>query len=170
MKNRLLFVLVLLVVVATLGFASNGDTINIGGLVPLRLELTVVVDGSEVNLDLTGGTVAFSPTIAEITISTNNTAGWELWVFATNAGTTLTTATSTALINADGDEIPYTISYAGTAGADKQDIIAAGLRVGERVGAATGEGPVALSITYDQRNDYPAGYYSDQLAIVLRAK
>ena len=166
MKQRLLSVLVLLVVVATLGFASNGDTINIGGLVPLRLELTVVVDGSEVNLDLTGGTVAFSPTIADITISTNSSAGWGLWVFAVNA-----VGTDTAMINADLDAIPYTISYSdgaanGVTGASIP--VTTGVEIANRdddVGS-TGQ----LSITYTQNPDYPAGYYSDQLAIVLRAK
>lgn len=168
MKQRLLSVLVLLVVVATLGFASNGDTINIGGYVTLKLDLTVLADAEADNLQLETTDalpVEVNPTIAQITISTNNTAGWELWVFAVNAD-----GASTAMINADADEIPYTISYAGAAGVSEEDIPAVGLRVGERIDESTGEGPVALSITYDQRNDYPAGYYSDQLAIVLRAK
>lgn len=162
MKQRLISVLVLVVVVAAFGFASNGDTINIGGMVPLRLDLTVVVDDDAANLQLEGDE-AVTPEIALITISTNNSAGWELWVYADNAG-----AAGTALMNAEGDPISYTISYGGTNGT-AGEITDAGLMVGENTDAA-GDDDANLSIAYTQQEDFLAGYYSDQLAIVLRAK
>ncbi len=164
MKRRLVSVLVLVVVVATFGFASNGDTINIGGYVTLKLDLTVAPDPGAVNLTLEGTTVDFNPLIAQITISTNNTAGWELWVFAANAA-----GGGTALTNADGDPIPYTITYAGTGGVGPVAIPDTGVMVGENT-AADGDALQELSVTYTQQEDFPAGYYSDQLAIVLRAK
>ncbi len=164
MRQRLLSVLVLLVVVTTFGFASNGDTINIGGYVTLKLDLTVDADPAADNLQLEGTTDGFNPTIAEITISTNNTAGWQLWVFAVNAD-----GSGTAMINDDLDEIPYTISYAGTGGVGPVAITTTGVAVGDS-GTAAGDTAAVLSITYDQSETFPAGYYSDQLAIVLRAK
>ena len=160
---RVLAVAAALLLVAAGAFAANGDTINIGGQVPLSLDLTVVADAAADNLTLVGATAAFNPTIAAITIATNNTAGWELWVFAANAA-----GASTSMINADGDSIAYTITYAGAGTTGAVDIPAAGVLVGEE-GDASGDA-AALSVTYDQSTTFPAGYYSDQLSIVLRAK
>ncbi len=143
-------------------FAQNGDTLNIGGQVPLTLTLTVAADADADNLILLGAGSVNAP-IAEIGISTNNTDGWELWVFSANAA-----GATTALINADGDPIPYTITYGGAGGVTAEDLDDDGVKVGE---SATNDAQVAqvLSIDYLQ-SAHPAGYYSDQLAIVLRAK
>lgn len=163
MRHRHLCLLVLLVAVAAAGFGSNGETINIGGVVPLILQLTVAPNALAENLTLVGTTDPFTQEIAGITITTNNTAGWELWVFAVNAG-----AAGTNLINSDGDEIAYTITYGGVGGVATTNIPDTGLKIGEE-GDASGDN-AAISITYAQTETYAAGYYSDQLAIVLRAK
>ncbi len=172
MKQRLFSVFVLVVVVATFGFASNGDTINIGGMVPLILQLTVAPDPLADNLPMVATPAAdHTQTIAGIEIVTNNTAGWELWVFPVN----IVGAGGSALINADTDAIAYTIAYTGTGGGGMV-LEGDGLRLGEGAAAAplgaesapteTGD----LTVTYQQSDSHPAGYYSDQLAIVLRAK
>jgi len=162
----LLLTLILLAVGAGTVWASNGDTLNIGGQVPLVLTLTVVADANADNLTLitTGVDVAATATIASIDITTNNSAGWELWVFSANAD-----ATDTGMINADGDEIEYSINYSGLGTPGVTDIDSDGVLVGEDAAnaAQTGE---TLTIGYTQSESYPAGYYSDQLSIVLRAK
>ena len=168
MKQRLFSVFVLVVVVAAFGFASNGDTINIGGMVPLILQLTVNPDPLADNLPMVAAVAA--PTterIAGIEIVTNNTAGWELWVFPEN----IVGAAGSELINADADAIAYSISYTGTGGG-AMGLDGNGLMLGE-AGPLDGTEPAEagdLEITYEQSDSHPAGYYSDQLAIVLRAK
>ena len=159
---RLLSIVAALLLVAGVAFAANGDSINIGGQVPLILDLTVVPDAAADNLTLVGAAATVNPTIATITIATNNTLGWELWVFSTDLDGT------SSLINADGDQIDYTISYAGAGTQPTATIPAIGLQVGAE-GDATGD-TAALSITYDLATTYPAGYYSDSLTIVLRAQ
>lgn len=164
--TRILGIAAALLLVTGLAFAANGDTLNIGGQVPLVLTLTVTADAAADNLTLTTGGLDTSETaaIATIGITTNNSAGWELWVFSSNAD-----ATNTGLINADGNRIGYTITYAGLGGVTTTDITSSGLRVGEDAANGTQSGQ-ALSVTYTQSGSHPAGYYSDQLSIVLRAK
>lgn len=163
MRHRHLCLLVLLVAVAVAGFGSNGETINIGGVVPLNLQLAVTPHVLADNLTLVGTNDPHTQEISGIVIATNNSAGWELWVFSANAA-----GANTSLINSDADEIAYTITYSGAGGVATTDIPAIGLKIGEE-GDATGD-TGAISITYAQTESYPAGYYSDQLAIVLRAK
>ncbi len=166
---RYVLILSLLAVTSGIAFAANGDTLNIGGQVPLTLDLTVTADASADNLTLVGTTSGFNPTIAAISITTNNNAGWELWVFSTNAD-----GSGTSMNNGDAtpSEIAYTIEYSGTGGGASAAITTAGLKVGENTATAPVATPETgdLSITYDQSQTYPAGYYSDQLTIVLRAK
>lgn len=168
MRNvgRALVIGAVLILVAGAAFAANGDTLNIGGQVPLTLTLTVTADAAADNLTLitAGADTAVTAAIATIDISTNNTAGWELWVFSANSD-----ATNTGLVNADSDKIGYTISYAGTGGVTTTDITSSGLKVGEDAANGT-QTTQALSVTYTQSASHAAGYYSDQLSIVLRAK
>lgn len=175
MKQRLFSVFVLVVVVAAFGFASNGDTINIGGHVPLQLTLTVTPNADTDNLPLDEGDIVDHEVIvAAIGITTNNTAGWDLVVFSTNAGNALLGGSS-VLVNADDDTIAYSVHYTGAGGALTGAPItnSDALLIGE---ASNVDAPLNLAdggnlvITYDQSESYPAGYYSDQLAIVLRAK
>ncbi|MFP4113435.1 MAG: hypothetical protein ACOC2Y_03930 [Spirochaetota bacterium] len=167
--NKLLRVIIavgLMTLTAGVAFAANGDTLNIGGHVPLALDLTVTASGVADNLPLTiaGVDAPTTQTIATIDVTTNNTAGWELWVFSENAD-----PTDTGLINADLDEITYEIEYLGAGTTGAVDIPDTGALVGEATSdlAQTGE---TLQITYTQSEGHNAGYYSDQLAIVLRAK
>jgi hypothetical protein len=157
-----LTVLVLFLVAGT-AFASNGDTINIGGSVPLILTLTVAPTAVADNLPLTktGADAASTQILSTISVVTNNTAGWELWVFSANDGT---------MDNADTDSLAYTLTYAGTGGVGPVAPATAGVKYGELAGASTGDTGENLSITYTQSATHPAGYYSDQLTIVLRAK
>ena len=167
MYRRLISMLVLVVVVAAFGFASNGDTINIGGMVPLILQLTVDPDPDADNLPMVAAAGPTTERIAGIEIVTNNTAGWELWVFPVN----IVGAAGSELINADGDAIAYSILYTGTGGGG-MGLDGDGLMLGEAGPLDGTEDPEAgdLQITYEQSNAHRAGYYSDQLAIVLRAK
>lgn len=165
--TRILGIAAALLFVTGLAFAANGDTLNIGGQVPLVLTLTVTADAAADNLTLTtgGANTGVTAAIATIDVTTNNSAGWELWVFSSNAD-----ATDTGMINADGNEIGYTISYAGAGGSlTPANITSSGLMVGEDTSNSTQSGQ-ALSVTYTQSASHPAGYYSDQLSIVLRAK
>lgn len=156
----------LLLVLPIAAFAANGDTINIGGQVPLLLNLTVTADVDADNLPLTttGADTPVTEAIATIDVATNNTAGWELWVFSANA-----VGVSTSLINADLDPIAYTITYSGASGVTAANIPAVGLKVGEDAANAD-QTAETLSVNYTQSAGHPAGYYSDQLSIVLRAK
>ncbi|MBU8913877.1 MAG: hypothetical protein KOO61_07630, partial [Spirochaetales bacterium] len=84
---RALAIIAGLILVSGAAFAANGDTLNIGGQVPLILTLTVTADAAADNLTLvTAGVDApVTAAIATINISTNNTGGWELWVFSANS-------------------------------------------------------------------------------------
>ncbi len=159
---KMLTMFVVLLLTATAVFASNGDTINIGGTVPLILNLTVTPDAAADNLPLTttGADTSTTENLADITISTNNTAGWELWIFSVNGG---------SIDNDDTDSIAYTLTYAGTGGVATTAPSTAGVLFGQAA-AATTDTAQSLDITYTQSASHPAGYYSDQLTIVLRAK
>jgi hypothetical protein len=160
-------ILLIAILIAGLGgsvFAANGDTLNIGGVVPLSLDLTVTADPSADNLPLVGVSGPTTEPIATIDISTNNHLGWELWVFSANAG-----VAGTSMNNADGNSIGYTINYQGLGTLGATALTDSGLKVGEAGTNATETGQV-LEITYNQEPDHPAGYYSDQLTVVLRAK
>lgn len=161
--TRIILGAALLLLVPALAFSANGDTLNIGGQVPLVLNLTVTPDADADNLTLLGST---TPTvdIALIDVSTNNTAGWELHLFSANA-----TGTGTFLENADGDQITYTVTFNSTGGATTADVLDTGLLLKDD-GANGEEIDTPLQITYTQEPDLAAGYYSDQLSIVLRAK
>lgn len=154
----------LLLLVPTLAFSANGDTLNIGGSVPLVLTLFVTPDANADNLTLVG---AATPTvdIATIDVTTNNTAGWELYAYSETAEA----SGSSVLENADADTIAYTVTFNSPSGATAVPITAGGLLLKEDAtnGAEAGS---ALQITYAQGANYPAGYYSDQLTLVLRAK
>ena len=154
-----------LLLIAGTAFASNGETINIGGTVPLILNLTVDTSTTlSDNLPLVGAAGSHTEKLADITISTNNSDGWELWIFSVNGGTLDNSATAT-------DSITYTLTYAGSSGvaAPGTQPTIAGIQYGEATTAAT-DTAQALSIIYPQAPDHPAGYYSDQLTVVLRAK
>ena len=158
--KKSLIVLVLILVAGTT-FAASGETIIIGGAVPLILDLTVTTTAATDNLDLSSVTAAgHSETIADITITTNNTAGWDLIAISEN---------DAVMTNADGDDIAYTLTYlgAGTAGALAPNSTT-GVLLGEE--ADLSGDTSTLTITYDQDTTYPAGYYSDQVALILRAK
>ncbi len=163
-------IVILAAVTALPLFASNGDTLNIGGVVPLILNLTVTPAANYDNLDLVDAAAgSVTATLAGIVIATNNSAGWELWITSTNAD-----GGSCALINDDGDEVTYTLAYTGTGGAATTAVVATtGTMYGEAISTDTAErydDTGNLTITYTQGADYPSGYYSDQLTIVLRAK
>ena len=175
MKKRIILgaIVALLVMTAMPVVAQqNGQTLMIGGLVPLRLDLTLTPDADAQNLLLTvdpgDPDTPHNPTIATLEISTNNTAGWELHVYSMNGSN---------LVNAFGDEIQYTIRYDGAGGTPAPgDLIPAGSG-GQLIGEAdNGAAPNnladdgALIISYTRSADHPAGYYSDQLAVVLRAQ
>jgi hypothetical protein len=158
-------VMVLFLAAAT-AFAANGDTINIGGVVPLSLTLEVTVDADVDNLLLTATDLPATKDVASIVITTNNTSGWELIIYSANGAN---------LLNADGDDIPYTLTYAGVGGVATTAPTTGGLLFGEESGTsaspATGDPAGDLNITYVQSTSgYAAGYYSDQLTLVLRAK
>ena len=171
MNKRILSIAIVAILVLTampLVAQNNGQTLNIGGFVPLVLDLGLTPDAVAQNLPLVGTTANFTQEIAAITIDTNNTAGWQLWVFSENAAD---------LINSDGDTISYTIRFTGSGGVATPETIPAttGLQVGEATEAldATGENlgdSGDLIIQYDQSENFRAGYYSDQLAVVLRAR
>ena len=174
MKKRIvLSAMVALLVLTAMPVVAqqNGQTLMIGGLVPLTLDLTLTADPLAQNLPLVGTPdPAFEQSIAEIGITTNNTAGWQLFVYSTNGSD---------LVSASNDRIRYTIRYTGSGGNDigNAEEIPGG-STGLMIGESTGDGtnPAVLSelgeslfIQYDQ-DDHPAGYYSDQLAVVLRAR
>jgi len=158
-KSIILLVLILL---AGTAFASSGDTINIGGVVPLILDLTVAPTAISDNLTLAGAATITALNIADITVTTNNSAGWELWIYSEN---------DSNLLNADGDNVVYTLTYSGATGAlpDGTDSpLSTGVQFGEE-GDASGD-IAELGINYTQTTGFPAGYYADQLTLVLRAK
>lgn len=154
-------------------FASNGDTFNIGGVVPLTLDLTVTPQNNWDNLDLSSDDLATTVSIAAITIHTNNSQGWELYIFSANSD-----AGNPGLRNDDNDPISYTLVYGGTGAVAAAAVPA---NVGDGSANLYGEAAVTdvaerydetsdLTIGYTRSTSYPAGYYSDQLTLVLRAK
>ena len=159
--KKSLIVMVLILVAGTT-FAASGETIIIGGAVPLILDLAVVTTADTDNLDLSSTTdgVDQSVVIANITITTNNTAGWDLIAISEN---------DAVMTNADGDDISYSLTYggAGTTGAATPNSTT-GILLGEE--ADLSGDVAALSINYQRDTGYPAGYYSDQVALILRAK
>ena len=160
--KKSLIILVLLLVGAT-AFAASGDTLTIGGSVPLVLDLVVTTDGSEIILDLnTADGPAADVQIATIAIDSNAMAGWDLIISSANGG---------EMLNADGDAITYTLNYiptiASPLNADTAPTVA-GLSYAENT-ATTGDAGT-LVMDYTESTDYAAGYYSDQLTLVLRAK
>ncbi len=170
MKKRILAIAIVVLLVLTampLVAQNNGQTLNIGGFVPLQLDLGLTPDAVAQNLPLVGATAGFTQAIAALTIDTNNTAGWELWVFSENAAD---------LINSDGDAISYTIRFTGSGGVATPVTIPAtvGLQVGEATEAVDPGANLSdsgdLIIQYNQSDSFRAGYYSDQLAVVLRAR
>lgn len=162
---RALGVATLLLLVPALAFSANGDTLNIGGSVPLVLTLVVTADADADNLTLHAPAATPTVTIATIDVSTNNTAGWELWVFSAT-GEALGSST---LRSADNENISYTVSFNSTGGVTTTPITAGGLMLKEDLANGTETGS-ELQITYPQAENYDAGYYSDQLTVVLRAK
>ncbi|MDC7218737.1 MAG: hypothetical protein PQJ59_02290 [Spirochaetales bacterium] len=169
MKKLLIIVLAVLLVLPV--FASNGDTINIGGVVPLILDLDVDTSAYEFdNLTLVGAAASTTVGLADITISTNNSAGWDLYIYSSN----VSGGGNCALINDDLDEVSYTLEFSSTlsagVGTGASAITDAS---GTQFGTTTTDTDVTdglLEITYSTSNDYPAGYYSDQLTVVLRAR
>lgn len=160
-----LLIIVIFTLSAAALFAASGDTLNIGGTVPLNLTLNVTPAASIDNLALSTINGATTVDIASITVASNASAGWDLYIYSANDG---------SMLNADGDAITYTLTYASTAssagaGGTTQAPTTAGLSYTDETntsGDATGD----LDITYTQSTAYAAGYYSDQLTLVLRAK
>jgi hypothetical protein len=139
-------------------------------VVPLILELVVGPVTPYDNLDLMDSAVTnVDIHIANIDITTNNSAGWELWITSTNSDNG-----DQALVNDDGDTIDYTLTYAGTNGLTATAVTTTtGTKYGEADNTDTAtrySESSTLNIQYSQGPSYPAGYYSDQLTIVLRAK
>ncbi|TVQ23802.1 MAG: hypothetical protein EA383_13325 [Spirochaetaceae bacterium] len=162
MKKRILLIAIvaLLVLTATpLVAQNNGQTLNIGGLVPLQLTIAVTPDVDAQNLDLEG-LATLTPAIATFEVRTNNTAGWSLWVFSVN---------ESLLVNSTGDDISYQIAVDdGVVVPAYATIPAVGVELWDEDDAADFD--ATLRIEYTQTETFPAGYYSDQLALVLRAK
>jgi len=162
---RTILVAAFVLLVPVLAFSQNGDTLNIGGSVPLVLTLTVTPDPDADNLTLVGSTAGNVEQVATVSVSTNNTAGWELYAWSSNVESGA--AATSALVNADGDPIGYQVTYTG---GEATAAIGSGGMLLKEVLTNTPEVDVPLSIVYDQSLAFPAGYYSDQLTIVLRAK
>lgn len=164
---RTMAVAAVLFLAPALAFGANGDTINIGGSVPLVLSLTVTPDANADNLTLHAPAANTTAGIATIDVSTNNTGGWELYAYSATADA----GTTSVLENSDGDTIGYTVTFTSDGGAGVTDtaIGTGGLLLAEYTTNETEVGS-PLEILYPQAENYPAGYYSDQLTIVLRAK
>lgn len=164
---RIMAVVAVLFLAPALAFGANGDTINIGGSVPLVLSLTVTPDANADNLTLHAPAAAATATIATIDVTTNNTGGWELYAYSATADA----GTSSILENADGDDIGYTVTFTSDGGAGVTDTaIPSGGQLLTEYATNQTEATSPLVINYAQAENYPAGYYSDQLTIVLRAK
>ncbi|MFW5686493.1 MAG: hypothetical protein ACOC0O_07565 [Spirochaetota bacterium] len=158
-RLSMLLVAGMLLFVPALAFASNGDTLNIGGQVPLVLDLTVTPVGNYDDLPLSGS-VTVNQTIATVEVHTNNKLGWELWIYGANS-----VGAQSFLESADGDTLEYTLTF----GATTSGVDAGGRKFGEDTADIVAPG-TDLEINYTQLPDLKAGYYSDQLSIVLRAK
>lgn len=163
---RTIAVIGVLFLAPAIAFGANGDTLNIGGIVPLVLTLTVTPDTNADNLTLHADP-GDTPTveIARIDVSTNNSAGWELYAYSANAEA----GTTSVLMNADTDEIGYDVTFDSLDAEAGGPILTGGLLL-KQVTDRTPETDSPLQITYAQAPDHPAGYFSDQLTIVLRAK
>lgn len=164
---RIMAVVAVLFLAPALAFGANGDTINIGGSVPLVLSLTVTPDADADNLTLHAPAANTTVSIATIDVTTNNTGGWELYAYSATADA----GTASVLANADGDDIGYSVTFTSDGGAGVTDtaIPNGGQLLAEYASNET-EVDSPLEITYAQAENYEAGYYSDQLTIVLRAK
>ncbi len=159
-----LIIFLVLILVAGTAFAANGDTLNIGGTVPLVLSLTVTAESGIDNLALnTADANDHTENLASIVIASNASAGWDLYIYSANDG---------VMTNADGDTIAYTLLYASpdstTLGTDVAPSTA-GVSYAEETNT-TGDASGDLDMIYNQSTAYAAGYYSDQLTLVLRAK
>lgn len=157
-------IVLVLILVATTSFAASGETLNIGGSVPLVMDITVSTTGNEILLELSDVLATVSDLqIATIDIESNAMAGWDLVISSANGG---------KLLNPEDQEITYSLAYTATAGSATPVVVAAptvdGDSYASNVDQADNTG--TLGITYDKDPDYPAGYYSDQLTLVLRAK
>lgn len=191
-KGMIIIALALILAVGILPVAGQtthtGHTMMIGGLVPLILNLEITQHTQAQDLPLLGEG-SHEQVIATIEISTNNSAGWELWAYSEN-GSQLR---NSFFDPGPGGEpthannfIPYTIRYDG---GDVYSIIPEGSGFGgPGDGTTEGGDPEApfsgriiasdvgqasdgiLEIIYVQSNDYRAGYYSDIISIVLRAQ
>lgn len=169
MLKKIAAIAVTLLVGMALLFAATGDTLTIGGAVPLTLDLVLTAAAGSDNLTLHAVAAAVTPTVGSVTIVTNSSAGWELWVQSTNAD-----GTNAMLTNADGDSIDYTIGYTRTAGTGTSqnvgaELTNAGLLIADDTTVSTvEEGDLVLS--FNTAENYPAGYYSDLLTVTIRAK
>lgn len=170
MNKKAILVLIVFLSLTGMVFGGSGDSMSIGGVVPLVLELTLdptSYNADDLDLD-SADTLDVTATIADITIDTNSSAGWDLVVMSAN---------DSSLINQETDAIAYTAVYVrGVTGtstaAAAQSLTAAGVVLtsdGDRTPAGTGEVGV-INIVYDQSTTYAAGYYSDLLTVTLRAK
>ena len=170
LRKLFIFTIVLLLSLNVIS-AASGDSMTIGGVVPLILNLTMTQDPGADDLDLDSATGPVTGiTIASITVDTNSSAGWELVVMSENGGT---------LKNAVPTDTPisYTCTYVqGASGSSTstgaQGLTTAGVILTQdtaRTTAGTPE-PGTLQIAYNQSTTYPAGYYSDLLTVTLRAK
>lgn len=164
---RTMAVVAVLFLAPALAFGANGDTINIGGSVPLVLSLTLTPDPNADNLTLHAPAAPATATIATIDVTTNNTGGWELYAYSATADA----GTTSVLENADGNEIGYTVTFTSDGGANLTDTaIPNGGQMLTEYATNETEAASPLVINYPQAQNYSAGYYSDQLTIVLRAK
>lgn len=165
MKNLLkkLIIILILALVATTAFAANGETFNIGGTVPLTLSLDITLAADLDKLDLNTNNSATSVNISTaLTIESNASAGWQLYAYSANDG---------SMLNSDSDAFPYTLTYTTTGATGSADVtpLSTGVVIaneGDQSGDTTG----VLSMDYTQSTSAPAGYYSDQLTLVLRAQ
>ena len=158
----------------------TGQTLTIGGLVPLRLDLTLTPAAAAQDLPLEGPVPAEGVTVADLTISTNNSAGWDLFAYSVNGSRLLNSAAGGNRDSVD-NFIDYQVAFwfDGELAADQPLLT---IPVGQGDGglarliarsndsndivAAVG----TLRVDFTPSTDFRAGYYSDQLAVVLRAR
>jgi len=169
MLKKIAAIAVTLLIGLALLYAATGDTLTIGGAVPLTLDLVLTPAAGSDNLTLDAAAATVTPTVGSVTIVTNSSAGWELWVQSTNAD-----GTNAMLTNADGDSINYKIGYTRTAGTGTAqnagaELTNAGLLIADDTTVSTAE-QGDLVLTYDTADNYAAGYYSDLLTVTVRAK
>ena len=164
MNKRILAIAIvaLLVLTAMPLVAQNGQTLNIGGLVPLILDLTITPDGIAQDLPLVGNNDDEVVVVADITISTNNSTGFELLAISQNG---------LLLINANADEIGYDIAFVPEGNTPTFGVIDANDVIFSETDP-TLDTPITgtIQVQFDQSENHPAGYYSDQIALVLRTQ